>query len=207
MNIRIKVSIIICVIFLILSSAITAFNYYINVRLPGVSSKSFAPVTVNKVPDDEDIVVQVYQTGIPRHNDQSNQSDYSNPEIALNQIDSGWLTYQYQGYCLLVFDDKDSTLEPLAPENTGEKVYYIAMQVPVSRLKITDLSARHGEETTDPFEYSNQILIMSYSVASELYKLAGIQSRALCCGAVNIAFIILVVGINLIISSVRKKRG
>ena len=207
MNIRIKVSIIICVIFLILSSAITAFNYYINVRLPGVSSKSFAPVTVNKVPEDEDIVVQVYQTGIPRHNDQSNQSDYSNPEIALNQIDSGWLTYQYQGYCLLVFDDKDSTLEPLAPENTGEKVYYIAMQVPVSRLKITDLSARHGEETTDPFEYSNQILIMSYSVASELYKLAGIQSRVLCCGAVNIAFIILVVGINLIISSVRKKRG
>ena len=204
MNIRIKVSIIICVIFLILSSAITAFNYYINVRLPGVSSKSFAPVTVNKVPEDEDIVVQVYQTGIARHND---QSEYSNPEIALNQIDSGWLTYQYQGYCLLVFDDKDSTLEPLAPGNTGEKVYYIAMQVPVSRLKITDLSARHGEETTDPFEYSNQILIMSYSVASELYKLAGIQSRVLCCGAVNIAFIILVVGIDLIISLVRKKRG
>ncbi len=208
MSRRIKVSIVICVVFLILSSAITAVSHYINNgSLPGVSSKSFAPVTVNKVPDDEDIVVQVYQTGIPRHNDQSNQSEYSNPEIALNQIDSGWLTYQYQGYCLLVFDDKDSTLEPLAPENTGEKVYYIAMQVPVSRLKITDLSARHGEETTDPFEYSNQILIMSYSVASELYKLAGIQSRVLCCGAVNIAFIILVVGINLIISQVRRKRG
>ena len=151
MNIRIKVSIIICVIFLILSSAITAFNYYINVRLPGVSSKSFAPVTVNKVPEDEDIVVQVYQTGIARHND---QCEYSNPE-----------------------------------------------------MKITDLSARHGEETADPFESSNRILIMSYSVESELNKLEDIQSGVLCCGAVNIAFIILVVGVNLIISAVRRKRG
>ena len=203
MNIRIKVSIIICVIFLILSSAITAFNYYINVRLPGVSSKSFAPVTVNKVPEDEDIVVQVYQTGIARHND---QSEYSNSEIALNQVDKGWLTYQYQGYCLLVFDAKDSTLEPI-DDITGEKEYYIAMQVPISRLKITDLSARHGEETADPFESSNRILIMSYSVESELNKLEDIQSDVLCCGAVNITFIILVAGVNLIISAVRRKRG
>ena len=201
---RVKVSIVICVVFLILSSAITAISHYINNgSLPGVSSKSFAPVTVNKVPEDEDVVVQVYQTGIARHND---QSEYSNPEIALNQVDRGWLTYQYQGYCLLVFDAKDSTLEPIA-DITGEKEYYIAMQVPISRLKITDLSARHGEETTDPFENSNRILIMSYSVESELNKLEDIQSGVLCCGAVNIAFIILVVGINLIISPVRKKRG
>ncbi len=201
MSNRIKVSIIICVVFLILSSAITAFNHYIEVRLPGVSSKSFAPVAVNKVPDDEDIVVQVYHTGIAEH------SNHSNPEIALNHIDKGWLTYQYQGYCLLVFDIKDSTLEPFAPDIAGEKVYYIATQVPVSRLKITDFSARHGEETSDPFEYTNQRPIMSYSVASELNKQKEIKTRVLYCGAVNIAFIILVAGGNLIIRAVRKKHN
>lgn len=208
MSRRIKVSIVFCVVFLILSSAITAVSHYINNGShPGVSSKSFAPVTVNKVPDDEDIVVQVYQTGIPRHNDQSNQSEYSNPEIALNQIDSGWLTYQYQGYCLLVFDDKESTLEPLAPEITGEKVYFIAMQVPVSRLKITDLSARHGEETSDPFEFTNQKTIMSYSVALELDSYRTLHFGVLYCAAANIVFVLLVVGGNLLISAVRKKHG
>ena len=181
---RVKVSIIVCVVFALLSSAVFFLGGYLRIGHPGINSQSFAPVKIKKVPDEEDIMVHVYPVvGMEPHG-------YEPGEIPLNSIKKGWIIAQYKGYCRMLFKIDD------------EEYCYVQL-VPRDRLMVTDFTARLGDEPTDPFAGGRKWeLISDCSVISELRS----YNYPRYCVAINAVFILLAVGINLIANAVEKRK-
>ena len=124
-----KLAVIISVILYVLFFLITAIGYYIGSGMhahPGLGTNSFAPANVKKVPEDEDILVNVY-TG------------HEEFEVNLNDINSGWIVRQYNGQCGLVFSYENGNYSTL---------YYVEI-IPRERLKILDITARHKDDPTN----------------------------------------------------------
>ena len=144
MKTRVKMSIVLCIVFSLLSVVVYLIGGYVGDGVHGLRSQSFAPVKIKKVPDEEDIMVFVYPDGIRAHG-------YIDEDhfVPLNSIRKGWLVAQYRGYCCVVFELKNTDIEMEHAPGSEHKYYYIE-QVPRDRLRITDYTARYGEETQDP---------------------------------------------------------
>ena len=184
MKLRVKITIIVCVVFALLSSAVFFLGGYLKSGHPGIDSQSFAPVWIKKVHDEDDIMVHVHPIiGMEPHG-------YDTGEIPLNSIKKGWIIAQYKGYCRVLFKIDD------------EEYCYVQL-VPRDRLMVTDLTARLGDEPTDPFAGGRKWeLISDCSVISELRS----YNYPRYCVAINTVFILLAVGINLIANAVEKRR-
>ena len=124
-----KLAVIISVILYVLFFLITALGYYLGMHSgPGIDTNSFAPANVIKVPEEEDILVNVY-------------SRHETFEVNLNDINSGWIVRQYDGQCGLLFSYENGTYSTL---------YYVEI-IPRERLKILDITARHKDDPSYPF--------------------------------------------------------
>ena len=184
MKLRVKMSIIFCIVFALLSSAAFFLHRYLGVSHHGIDSQSFAPVWIKKVHDEDDIMVHVHPIiGMEPHG-------YEPGEIPLNSIKKGWIIAQYKGYCRVLFKIDD------------EEYCYVQL-VPRDRLMVTDFTARLGDEPTDPFAGGRKWeLISDCSVISELRS----YNYPRYCVAINAVFILLAVGINLIANAVEKRK-
>ena len=67
MKLRVKMSIILCIIFALLSTGVYLLGGYVGDSVQGLHTQSFAPVKIKKVSDEEDIMVFVYPDGIYPH--------------------------------------------------------------------------------------------------------------------------------------------
>ena len=143
---RVTVSIVLCVIVLVMTSAGYALHGYLNTgNHPGLSTLSFAPAAVKKVSDEKDITVRVYPTGeIMPHNDEEDIH-----EVRLNNIKRGWIVNRYGGNCRLLFEIKDADMDDFY-SFYNDCHYYYAEMIPKDRLRITDITARQGEDPDPP---------------------------------------------------------
>ncbi len=202
MKLRVKITIIVCVVFALLSSTFfLLFGYLSDDGHPGINSESFAPAKIKKVPDEEDIMVCVYPVvGIKPHG-------YESAEhwISLNSIKKGWIVAQYEGYCRVLFEIDDADMEDFYGNHFFRSPHYYCVQ-PISRerLMVTDPTARLGDEKEDPFADDKQYL--DCSLESEFENYNHPRFATLACIAENAVFILFAVGINLILKSIEKRK-
>lgn len=202
MRIRVRVSIIVCVVFALLSTGVYLLGGYVGDNVQGLHTQSFAPVKIKKVPDEEDIMVHVYPVvGIKPHGYESEEH-----WISLNSIKKGWIVAQYEGYCRVLFDINDADMEDFYGDHFFNRRphYYCVQPISRERLMVTDPTARLGDEKEDPFADDKQYLDCSLESELGSYRYARFATRI--CLAANAVFILLVVGINLIANAVGKRR-
>ena len=198
MKLRVKVSIVLCGVFALLSSAAFFLHGYLGGGHPGISSQSFAPVKIKKVPDEEDVFVTLYPCGLAHHgyNAEDNQ-------VKLNTVKKGWIIAQYRGYCRVIFRMKDADIEQYRDTDPEHDFYYVE-KVSRDRLRITDYTARLGDEPADPFT-GRPAMLPECSIETELGHYNYQRYGTLSCIALNAVFILLAAGINLMISAVQKR--
>lgn len=201
MKVRKTFSIILCMVFVVISSfAYFGLNYLSSNSPRGINTSSFAPAKVKKA--DEDILVKVYPTGgIMRHEPKF----YEYCEVNLNCIKKGWITARYQGYCRLLFEAKDVDSEELLG-TYNEVQYFIAESIPSTRLKVTDITAKLVDEQKDPFNQETHPLYMYYSIDEEKGDYYSARYGALGYLAADALVITLVIGINLFINRKQNSR-
>ena len=100
---RIIVSIVLCVVFFWLSWVYFELKWRLPSAHPGLNTSSFAPSEVIAVPDEDDIIVNVYPSvdpsvGIPHPGHDGRDSIETN----LNNIKKGWILAKYNGNCRLL---------------------------------------------------------------------------------------------------------
>ena len=197
MKTRKIVSIILCTVFLLLSLAVFALMKVINTGgHPGISSSSFAPARVIKVSDEKDIIVTVYPTGgITPHGANACR------EVNLNCIKKGWLVTQHQGNCRLLFEIKDADMEDFCGIGDSRHYYYAEI-IPSDRLWITDFTARHSDEPTDPFNKDTHPSYLVCCINSDLYEYRFARHGILYLIGFNTGFILLITGINVLINKI-----
>lgn len=202
---RTTVSIFICILFLAVSSLLFALDEHLNTGMhPGLHTASFAPATVIRVSDSEDIVVKVYPVcGIPMHASEKS----SGYEVKLNNITEGWLVAQYQGNCRLLFDIKDADMEDFYEFLPYEHHYYYAEIIPEQRISVTDITARLGDEPTDPFAADKLPMYQDCCVAEEIHEYSYPRKIALRYLIADAVFILLVVTGNVVISIKHRRKG
>lgn len=209
---RIIISIILCIAFFWLSSRYFVLKWELAPAHPGLNTSSFAPSEVIAVPDEDDITVNVYPSvdpsvGIPH----SGHDGRDSIETNLNNIKKGWIVAKYNGNCRLLFEIHDADIEDFCPPYKGEsKKYYYCEIIPESRLKITDMKARHQDDPADPFTNDERPLYLPCCIAEELRRY-DIQSYIIPKQViprfitVNIVFILAVVVIDIIINKAQLK--
>ena len=187
--------------FLALSSLIFTMDVHLNTGMhPGLHTASFAPATVIRVSDSEDIVVKVYPVcGIARHGSEVS----SGYEIKLNNIKEGWLVVQYQGNCRLLFDIKDADMEDFYEFLPHEHHYYYAEIIPKQRLSVTDITARLGEEPTDPFDSDKLPMYQDCCVAEEIHEYSYPRTKTPYYLIADAVVILVVAAANVVISKHR----
>ncbi len=204
---RIIVSIVLCVVFFWLSWVYFELKWQLPSGHPGLNTSSFAPSKVIEVPDEEDIIVKVYPP-IPGH--LIGGSD-ENIETNLNSIKKGWIIAQYNGNCRLLFEINDADIEDFytSPISNGKHYYYSEI-IPKSRLEVIDITARLEEDKTNPFNNNKRPIYLDCCIAEEIRRY-DIKSYVIPrqviprYAVVNIIFILIVVGINIIINIVKLK--
>ena len=209
---RIIVSIVLCLVFFWLSWVYFELKWQLPPGHPGLNTSSFAPSKVIEVPDEEDIIVKVYPSvdpsvGIPHPGHDGRDSIETN----LNNIKKGWIVAKYNGNCRLLFEIHDADIEDFCPPYKGESQnYYYCEIIPESRLKITDMKARHQDDPADPFTNDERPLYLPCCIAEEIRRY-DIKSYVIPrqviprYAVVNIIFILIVVGINILINIVKLK--
>ena len=209
---RIIVSIVLCVVFFWLSWVYFELKWRLPSAHPGLNTSSFAPSEVIAVPDEDDIIVNVYPSvdpsvGIPHPGHDGRDSIETN----LNNIKKGWIVAKYNGNCRLLFEIHDADIEDFCPPYKGESQnYYYCEIIPESRLKITDMKARHQDDPADPFTNDERPLYLPCCIAEEIRRY-DIKSYVIPrqviprYAVVNIIFILIVVGINILINIVKLK--
>ena len=203
MKTRVKITIIVCVVFALLSSAFfLLLEYLSDAGHPGINSESFAPVKIKKVPDEEDLMVHVYPViGMMPHG-------YEPEEhwVSLNSIKKGWIVAQYEGYCRVLFDINDADMEDFYGDHFFNRRphYYCVQPISRERLMVTDPTARLGDEKEDPFADDKQYL--DCSLESEFQNYNHPRFATLACIAENAVFILFTVGLNLILKAIEKRK-
>ena len=106
---RIVKSIIICfVICAVGSLLIWLFTDFI-LMAPNMNDELLVPADVVKVPEDQDITVQIYPLFVLPAGFRENYVS----EVKLNEIEKGWIINYYDGKCRLAFNREDSSLKDL----------------------------------------------------------------------------------------------
>ena len=201
MKLRVKMSIIFCIVFALLSSFVFILLGYLGTGHGGIPTQTFVPVKIKTVQEDEDILLCVQPTE-GTHSDKTYM-------VPLNSIKKGWIIAQYQGYCRLVFDIKDTDIENVDAYIEGmlpNNHYFYVQPVSRDRLKITDYSASLSDETEDPFASERIPLLMHYQIDGEIDNYYRSRLLIPTCVGLNVVFILLTVGINLIANAVEKRK-
>ena len=200
---RIVISLIVCAVFFVITSAFFALKWYINSSgYHGINTPLFVSVNVTKVPAEEDIKVTAYPpTDLRPHGSDLNQIK----ELNLNDIDKGWIINQYNGNCRLLFEVNDAAMENIWDyEIDHANHYYYAEIVPKSRLEVTDPFSILHDDKTDPFAQEEQPHFLSHSVDMEISEHRMIRSCIRPAAIVNGVFIVLVLLFNLVLTLVNK---
>lgn len=200
---RIVISLIVCAVFFVITSAFFAIKWYINSSgYHGIDTPLFVSVNVTKVPAEEDIKVTAYPpTDLRPHGSDINQIK----ELNLNDIDKGWIINQYNGNCRLLFEVNDAAMENIWDyEIDHANHYYYAEIVPKSRLEVTDPFSILHDDKTDPFAQEEQPHFLSHSVDMEISEHRMIRSCIRPAAIVNGVFIVLVILFNIVLSIVKK---
>lgn len=200
---RIVISLIVCAVFFVITSAFFALKWYINSSgYHGIDTPLFVSVNVTKVPAEEDIKVTAYPpTDLRPHGSDLNQIK----ELNLNDIDKGWIINQYNGNCRLLFEVNDAAMENIWDyEIDHANHYYYAEIVPKSRLEVTDPFSILHDDKTDPFAQEEQPHFLSHSVDMEISEHRMIRSCIRPAAIVNGVFIVLVILFNIVLSIVKK---
>lgn len=200
---RIVISLIVCAVFFVITSAFFAIKWYINSSgYHGIDTPLFVSVNVTKVPAEEDIKVTAYPpTDLRPHGSDLNQIK----ELNLNDIDKGWIINQYNGNCRLLFEVNDAAMENIWDyEIDHANHYYYAEIVPKSRLEVTDPFSILHDDKTDPFAQEEQPHFLSHSVDMEISEHRMIRSCIRPAAIVNGVFIVLVILFNIVLSIVKK---
>ena len=200
---RIVISLIVCAVFFVITSAFFAIKWYINSSgYHGIDTPLFVSVNVTKVPAEEDIKVTAYPpTDLRPHGSDLNQIK----ELNLNDIDKGWIINQYNGNCRLLFEVNDAAMENIWDyEIDHANHYYYAEIVPKSRLEVTDPFSILHDDKTDPFAQEEQPHFLSHSVDMEISEHRMIISCIRPAAIVNGVFIVLVLLFNLVLTLVNK---
>ena len=204
---RIIVSIALCLVFFWLSWVYFEFKWRLLPGHPGLNTSSFAPSKVIEVPDEEDIIVKVYP---PIPGNLMGGSD-ENIETGLNNIKKGWIIAQYNGNCRLLFEIHDADIEDFytSPTSNGKHYYYSEI-IPKSRLEVIDITARLEEDKTNPFNNNKRPIYTDCCIAEEIRRY-DIKSYVIPrqviprYAVVNIIFILIVVGINILIHKFKSR--
>ena len=200
---RIVISLIVCAVFFVITSAFFAIKWYINSSgYHGIDTPLFVSVNVTKVPAEEDIKVTAYPpTDLRPHGSDLNQIK----ELNLNDIDKGWIINQYNGNCRLLFEVNDAAMENIWDyEIDHANHYYYAEIVPKSRLEVTDPFSIPHDDKTDPFAQEEQPHFLSHSIDMEISEHRMIRSCIRPAAIVNGVFIVLVILFNIVLSIVKK---
>ena len=199
MKARKIVSVILCVVFLLITLLLALLvNYLGTGGHPGLNTESFAPVKVIKVSDKNDITVTVYPTGgILPHGVERDTC----LEVNLNCIKKGWLVEQYEGNCRLLFEINNADMEDFCGLGDN-KHYYYAEIIPSTRLMITDITARHGDEPADPFTEDARPNYLTCCINEELNRYETPRYSVPFIIASNIVFILVVISINVLINKI-----
>ena len=86
MKLRAKMSIILCIIFALLSTGVYLLGGYVGDNVQGLHTQSFAPVKIKKVPDEEDVYVSLYPCGLADHRYSPDDN-----QVKLNTVKKGIL--------------------------------------------------------------------------------------------------------------------
>ena len=200
---RIVISLIVCAVFFVITSAFFAIKWYINSSgYHGIDTPLFVSVNVTKVPAEEDIKVTAYPpVDLRHHGSDLNQIK----ELNLNDIDKGWIINQYNGNCRLLFEVNDAAMENIWDyEIDHANHYYYAEIVPKSRLEVTDPFSILHDDKTDPFAQEEQPHFLSHSIDMEISEHRMIRSCIRPAAIVNGVFIVLVLLFNLVLTLVNK---
>lgn len=104
----------------------------------------FVPASVDKVSDDQDVVVSIH----PIYPYREELNEFS--ELSLNDIEKGWITEYYNGYCRLIFELSDSNLA-YDSNLEGFRQYFYADLIPRQRLILEDQFDMLIASSVDPF--------------------------------------------------------
>ncbi len=200
---RIVISLIVCAVFFVITSAFFALKWYIySSGYHGIDTPLFVSVNVTKVPAEEDIKVTAYPPGDLRpHGSDPNQIR----ELNLNDIEKGWIINLYNGNCRLLFEVNDAAMENIWDyEIDHANHYYYAEIVPKSRLEVTDPFSILHDDKTDPFAQEEKPHFLSHSVDMEISEHRMIRSCIRPAAIVNGVFIVLVLLFNLVLTLIKK---
>ena len=205
MKSRLKVTVIICSAFLVITTLLMLFAGYIS--LPSINLKNVlcVPVSVKKVSEDQDIMVQIKPCGMLPHG--WKDEDHV---LGLNEINKGWITDYYDGKCRLVFLKEDSTgSEEVFGNSPFLRNYrYYAEIVPRNRVALKNpfdlLKIRNA--TADPFAeetHKNSCNVVADYAIPRYNRWASLTKWLL---IVNAVFIFLTVVFNACISIIKNSR-
>ncbi|MBR3247103.1 MAG: hypothetical protein IKG03_01740 [Clostridiales bacterium] len=207
MKSQLKVTIIVCSVFLIVTTLLMLFVAYISTPSIDLKKVLCVPVSVKKVPEDQDILVQIEPCGLMPHgwNDEEH-------ELSLNDINRGWITDYYDGKCRLVFLKEDSTGSEDVFGNYKSygrnKEYYYAEIVPRNRVVLKnplDLS-KIKNATSDPFSEESHknscFIVADYAIPTYTWYMKLTKWLLIA----NVVFILFAVVFNVCISSIKKSK-
>ncbi len=190
----INISVVLCIVFVLLSSGLCYIGNYLDKAQPSMHGKTFVPVKVRKVSPENDVTVTAHKVTL-------SHAPENTVEMKLNDISKARIVNIYHEKCRIVFDYRDSGLKDT---QTDEDPYWYAEIVPKNRLTVTDMFAALKDDSTDTLaeDYKPQLyedsLRISWGGMSNGY-------RIFLTVAVNIAVILLTVIINVLITKAVKK--
>ena len=202
---RIVKSIIICfVICAVGSLLIWLFTDFILME-PNMNDELLVPADVVKVPEDQDITVQIYPLFVLPAGFRENYVS----EVKLNEIEKGWIINYYTGKCRLAFNREDSSLKDLDfSVDPYLRCFFFAEIIPKDRLKLTDIFKPLIQDKTDPFEAGKPPAFPVYpdSLAISIDQWPFIRKMIIFTIVFNASVILLTAVINVCISK-RKNRS
>lgn len=160
----------------------------------------FVPASIEKVSDDQDVVVPIH----PIYPYREELKEYS--ELSLNDIEKGWITEYYNGYCRLIFELSDSNLAyDLNLE--GFRQYFYADLIPRQRLILEDQFDMLIASSVDPFASDEKPTYYPDSIQNEIYMYYHLKSLHLTRNWLirNSVIIVVVLGIDIGIVYIQRK--
>lgn len=168
---------------------------------PNMGDSLFVPASVDKVSDDQDVVVSIH----PIYPYREELNEFS--ELSLNDIEKGWITEYYNGYCRLIFELSDSNLAyDLNLE--GFRQYFYADLIPRQRLILEDQFDMLIASSVDPFASDEKPTYYPDSIQNGIYMYYHLKSLHLTRNWLirNSVIIVVVLGIDIGIVYIQRKK-
>lgn len=197
---RIAVISILIVLLTISTLWMLLLRHLLSLGEPNMGDSLFVPASIEKVSDDQDVVVPIH----PIYPYREELKEYS--ELSLNDIEKGWITEYYNGYCRLIFELSDSNLAyDLNLE--GFRQYFYADLIPRQRLILEDQFDMLIASSVDPFASDEKPTYYPDSIQNEIYMYYHLKSLHLTRNWLirNSVIIVVVLGIDIGIVYIQRK--